>query len=195
MIAASFVEKGSHIRQAIRNDGFFFVYQLVRVVASYLYIMKNLIILFLSFSIYSTALAQSQTEKKALVIEKQLFEKVAKLDSSLFAAYNSKNLDLMKTYFTKDLEWYQDNGGLIDFEKVFENFNSIFNRDYDLKRNLIKESLEVHPIKGYGAIEIGKHQFKHIENGKLEIGTFKFLMIWKNDNGNWKISRVVSYDH
>ncbi len=157
--------------------------------------MKNLIILFLSFSIYSTALAQSQTEKKALVIEKQLFEKVAKLDSSLFAAYNSKNLDLMKTYFTKDLEWYQDNGGLIDFEKVFENFNSIFNRDYDLKRNLIKESLEVHPIKGYGAIEIGKHQFKHIENGKLEIGTFKFLMIWKNDNGNWKISRVVSYDH
>ncbi len=157
--------------------------------------MKNLIILFLSFSIYSTALAQSQTEKKALVIEKQLFEKVAKLDSSLFAAYNSKNLDLMKTYFTKDLEWYQDNGGLIDFEKVFENFNSIFNRDYDLKRNLIKESLEVHPIEGYGAIEIGKHQFKHIENGKLEIGTFKFLMIWKNDNGNWKISRVVSYDH
>jgi len=157
--------------------------------------MKNLIILFLSFSIYSTALAQSQTEKKALVIEKQLFEKVAKLDSSLFAAYNSKNLDLMKTYFTKDLEWYQDNGGLIDFEKVFENFNSIFYRDYDLKRNLIKESLEVHPIEGYGAIEIGKHQFKHIENGKLEIGIFKFLMIWKNDNGNWKISRVVSYDH
>jgi len=157
--------------------------------------MKNLIILCLSISICSTALAQSQTEKKITVIEKQLFDKVAKLDSSLFAAYNSKNLDLMKTYFTKDLEWYQDNGGLIDFEKVFENFNSIFNRDYDLKRNLIKESLEVHPIEGYGAIEIGKHQFKHIENGKLEIGTFKFLMIWKNDNGNWKISRVVSYDH
>jgi hypothetical protein len=157
--------------------------------------MKNLITLFLSFSIYSTALAQSQTEKKALVIEKQLFEKVAKLDSSLFAAYNSKNLDLMKTYFTKDLEWYQDNGGLIGFEKVFENFKSIFDRDYDLKRSLIKESLEVHPIEGYGAIEIGKHQFKHIENGKLEVGTFKFLMIWKNDIGSWKISRVVSYDH
>ncbi len=101
----------------------------------------------------------------------------------------------MKTYFTNDLEWYQDNGGLIGYEKVFINFQSIFNRDYDLKRNLIKESLEVHPIEGYGAIEIGKHQFSHIENGKLEIGTFKFLMIWKNDNGSWKISRVISYDH
>ena len=152
-------------------------------------------VLLLSIFIYSNALAQKQNERKVANTQIELFNKLANLDSSLFAAYNSKNLDLMKTYFTKDLEWYQDNGGLIDFEKVFSNFQSIFNRDYDLKRNLIKESLEVHPIEGYGAIEIGKHQFKHIENGKLEIGTFKFLMIWKNDNGNWKISRVISYDH
>ena len=157
--------------------------------------MKNLMVLLLSIFIYSNALAQSQNERKVATTQIELFNKVANLDSSLFAAYNSKNLDLMKTYFTKDLEWYQDNGGLIDFEKVFSNFQSIFNRDYDLKRNLIRESLEVHPIEGYGAIEIGKHQFKHIENGKLEIGTFKFVMIWKNDNGNWKISRVISYDH
>jgi hypothetical protein len=157
--------------------------------------MKNLIVLLLSIFIYSNALAQSQNERKVATTQIELFNKVANLDSSLFAAYNSKNLNLMKAYFTKDLEWYQDNGGLIDFEKVFSNFQSIFNRDYDLKRNLIRESLEVHPIEGYGAIEIGKHQFKHIENGKLEIGTFKFVMIWKNDNGNWKISRVISYDH
>lgn len=147
------------------------------------------------FLVYSSVIAQNQTEKKIAITEKELFSKVANLDSSLFAAYNTKNLDLMKTYFTLDLEWYQDNGGLLDYEKVFSNFQSIFNRDYNLTRNLIKESLEVHPIEGYGAIEIGKHQFKHIENGKLEIGTFKFLMIWKNDNGNWKITRVISYDH
>ena len=151
-------------------------------------------VLLLSIFIYSNALAQNQNERKVANTQIELFNKLANLDSSLFAAYNSKNLNLMKTYFTKDLEWYQDNGGLIDFEKVFSNFQSIFNRDYDLKRNLIRESLEVHPIEGYGAIEIGKHQFKHIENGKLEIGTFKFVMIWKNDNGNWKISRVISYD-
>ena len=155
--------------------------------------MKNLILIFLSISICSSASAQN--ERKVATTEKELFTKIAQLDSSLFEAYNSKKLDVMKSYFTNDLEWYQDNGGLIGYEKVFINFQSIFNRDYDLKRNLIKESLEVHPIEGYGAIEIGKHQFKHIENGKLEIGTFKFLMIWKNDNGNWKISRVISYDH
>ncbi len=157
--------------------------------------MKNLILLLLTLTICTSGFAQTQDKIKVETTQTALFNEIANLDSSLFEAYNSKNLDLMKTYFTKDLEWYQDNGGLIDFEKVFSNFQSIFNRDYDLKRNLIKESLEVHPIEGYGAIEIGKHQFKHIENGKLEIGTFKFLMIWKNDNGNWKISRVISYDH
>jgi hypothetical protein len=56
--------------------------------------------------------------KEGCCTGKELVEKVALLDSSLFAAYNSKNIDLMKTYFTTDLEWYQDNGGLIGFEKV-----------------------------------------------------------------------------
>jgi ketosteroid isomerase-like protein len=157
--------------------------------------MKKLLILLLSLSIYSTALAQNQTEKKVAVTDKALFTKIAQMDSALFDAYNSKNLELLKTFFTKDLEWYQDNGGLMAYEEVFTNFQSIFNKDYDLKRNLIEGSLVVHPIKGFGAIEIGQHQFKHIENGKLEVGTFKFLMIWKNDNGQWKISRVVSFDH
>lgn len=169
---------------------------MVIVVTSFVYShMKNVILFLLTFTICASSFAQSQNERKVVTTQIELFNKVANLDSSLFAAYNSKNLDLMKTYFTKDLEWYQDNGGLIDFEKVFSNFQSIFNRDYDLKRNLIRESLEVHPIENYGAIEIGKHQFKHVENGKLEIGTFKFVMIWKNNNGNWKISRVISYDH
>jgi hypothetical protein len=109
-----------------------------------------------------------------LPLPTKLFDKIAQLDSALFAAYNSKNIERMKTYFMEDLEWYQDNGGFINYEKVFSNFKSIFDRDYELKRNLIKESLEVHPIEDFGAIEIGQHQFRHIENGKSDVGTFKF---------------------
>jgi hypothetical protein len=37
IIVASFEEKGSHTGQAIRNDGFFFVYQCVRLVASFIF--------------------------------------------------------------------------------------------------------------------------------------------------------------
>lgn len=157
--------------------------------------MKYLYLALLSIAIGFDGFSQSAQVNKNANQANELYNKIAALDSALFSTYNAKNLVLMKTFFTKDLEWYQDNGGLIHFDKVFENFQSIFNRDYTLTRNLIKETLEVHPIQGYGAIEIGSHQFKHIENGKLEVGTFKFLMIWKNENGQWKISRVISYDH
>jgi hypothetical protein len=46
---------------------------------------------------------------------------------------------------------------------------------------LVKGSREVYPIKDYGAIEIGAHQFRHKESGKAECGTFKFAMIWQKD--------------
>ncbi len=162
----------------------------------YIYLfMKYLLLLGASVSFFISTFSQSSHVNKATNLETSLYKTIADLDSALFTAYNSKNLALMKTYFTKDLEWFQDNGGLIHYDKVFENFQSIFNRDYALTRTLIKENLEVHPIQGYGAIEIGSHQFKHIENGKLEVGTFKFLMIWKNDNGKWRIARVISYNH
>lgn len=134
-------------------------------------------------------------EKKVTVIDKSLFDTIAQMDSLMFAAYNTQHLSVMKTYFTKDLEWYQDNGGLLNYETVFTNFQSIFDRPEKLSRELVKGTLEVIPIKNFGAIEIGQHRFKHMENGKLEVGTFRFVMIWKNDTGNWKISRVISFDH
>jgi len=134
-------------------------------------------------------------EKKVAQTSAELYNEIAYMDSVMFAYFNTQQLAPFKALFTTDLEWFQDNGGLISYQKVFENFDNTFKKPYKLTRQLVKGSLEVHPIKDYGAIEIGMHQFKHIENGKEEIGTFKFLMIWKKENNQWKISRVVSYDH
>jgi len=139
--------------------------------------------------------AASAQEKKVAPTSKELFNEIYTMDSLMFHAFNAQNMEKFKPFFTEDLEWYQDNGGLIAYNVVFENFNNTFKKDYKLTRQLIKETLEVHPIKDYGAIQIGTHQFRHIENGKEEIGTFKFLMIWQKKNDQWKISRVVSYDH
>ncbi|MCX6206359.1 MAG: nuclear transport factor 2 family protein [Bacteroidetes bacterium] len=138
---------------------------------------------------------QFTNEKKVVSSDLALYHKIKDLDSLMFNAYNQQDLSKMKSYFTSDLEWYQDNGGLLNFETVFTNFQTIFDKKDKLTRELVYGTLEVIPIKGFGAIEIGKHKFKHMENGKLEIGTFRFLMIWKNVNGDWKISRVVSFDH
>lgn len=125
----------------------------------------------------------------------ELYRTIEKMDSILFAAYNAQNLAVLKNMFTKDLEWYQDNGGLLNYTTVIKNFGDIFKRPYRLTRTLVPGTLGVNPIKNYGAIETGSHEFRHIENGKEEVGVFKFLMLWRQEKGQWKISRVVSYDH
>ncbi|MGL5111212.1 MAG: nuclear transport factor 2 family protein [Flavobacterium sp.] len=134
-------------------------------------------------------------EKKVAPTSAELHQKIAALDTTLFDAFNAKDLPKFKSLFTEDLEWFQDNGGLLSYATVFENFEKMFTNENKLTRQLVTGSLEVHPIKDYGAIEIGVHEFRHFENGKEEIGTFKFLMIWKNTHDKWQISRVISYDH
>jgi hypothetical protein len=144
------------------------------------------------FFIMNTTSAQ---EKKVAQTSKELFTEIAKMDSIIFEAFNTQNMPKFKGLFTEDLEWFQDNGGLVPYKTIFENFGNMFKNEHKLTRKLVKGSLEVHPLQGYGAIEIGMHEFRHIENGKEELGTFKFLMIWQKKDDQWRISRVVSYDH
>jgi Domain of unknown function (DUF4440) len=137
----------------------------------------------------------SAQEKKVVHTSIELYKEIQLADSILFQAFNRQDMITFKAMFTEDLEWFQDNGGLIPYKTIFENFGNTFKNENKLSRVLVKGSLEVHPLKDYGAIQIGSHQFRHFENGKEEVGTFKFLMIWNKKDGNWKISRVVSYDH
>lgn len=134
-------------------------------------------------------------EKKVAPTSNELYREIEKMDEIMFNAFNEKDFEKFKSLFTNDLEWFQDNGGLLNYEKVFTNFSNMFKNENRLTRKLVKGTLEVHPIKDYGAIETGTHEFRHMENGKEEIGTFKFLMIWQKKDNQWKISRVVSYDH
>lgn len=155
---------------------------------------KRIYILLFALLIAAASSVTAQ-ERKVAPTSQELFRTIEKMDSTMFAAFNTQNMPVFQNLFTKDLEWFQDNGGLLNYATVFSNFGKMFKQPNKLTRQLVPGSLEVHPIKNYGAIEIGMHQFRHIENGKEEVGTFKFLMIWKEQKGQWKISRVVSYDH
>jgi ketosteroid isomerase-like protein len=155
--------------------------------------IQQAVTLFFCFTIFSSSVLGQ--EKKVAPVSAALFKEIAQMDSLLFDAFNRQDMPVFQSLFTENLEWFQDNGGLISYTKVFENFGKMFVQENKLTRTLVAGSLEVHPIKDYGAIEIGAHKFKHYENGKLEEGTFKFLMIWQQKDGKWKISRVVSYGH
>jgi hypothetical protein len=130
-------------------------------------------------------------------VSRELYDTIAKMDSLMFDAFNAHDADKLQTYFSEDLEFYHDKDGLANFERTMGNFRALFDRNKTtgLRRDLVKGSLEIYPLKNYGAVETCVHRFCHKENGKDDCGSFKNIMIWQNKNGLWKVSRVISYDH
>jgi ketosteroid isomerase-like protein len=131
----------------------------------------------------------------------ELFETIARMDSAIFDAFNAHDVERLMTMFTDDLEFYDGTGGLTDYRQSQENFKKMFAGTPDIRRDLVKGSLEVYPVKDHGAIEIGEHRFCHKEIGngaspaRIDCGTFKFAMIWRKSGESWKLSRVISYVH
>ncbi|MHC2993125.1 hypothetical protein OB13_16640 [Pontibacter sp. HJ8] len=127
----------------------------------------------------------------------ELYDTIARMDSVMFDAFNKQDPDKLKEVFSEDLEFYHDKGGVTDYAQTMENFRTLFerNRDTGLRRDLVKGSLEVYPIVGFGAVEICLHRFCHQENGQDDCGTFKNIMLWQQKDGKWKVTRVISYDH
>jgi hypothetical protein len=130
-------------------------------------------------------------------VDAPLYRTIARQDSLLFAAFNRHDVATLQTFFAEDLEFYHDKGGLSNFAQTMAGFQRLFdnNKTTGLNRQLVPGTLEVYPIKGYGAVETYQHRFCHQENGRDDCGTFKNMMVWRLREGQWKITRVVSYDH
>ena len=149
--------------------------------------LKYLVLFLLLTGMVSLSRAQSAKDS--------LYKEIASMDSVVFHAFNTRDIEKFKSLFTEDLEFYHDKGGLTNYEHTINFMKETARNNNGLRRDLVKGSLEVYPIPGYGAMEIGTHTFCHLENGKQDCGTFKFVHIWQKKNGEWKITRVVSYDH
>lgn len=154
---------------------------------------RRFIKLFLVFAVLTAVLNNLKAQNSKF--SDSLYLQIAHMDSILFNAFNNRDLEVFKSLFTTDLEFYHDKGGLTDYTYSINSFKNTIAQNNGLRRELVKGSLEVYPIKDYGAIQIGAHTFCHLENGKQDCGTFKFVHIWKKINGEWKITRVISYDH
>ena len=125
----------------------------------------------------------------------ELVETITRMDSEIFGAFNKHDVARLMSLFTEDLEFYHDTGGLSNYAENAESFKKMFASTPDIRRDLEPGSLQVYPIKDYGAMDIGRHRFCHKENGKDECGTFGFAMVWQKTGDTWKISRVLSYGH
>ena len=153
------------------------------------------LILFLLAAMVMAGLRTNAQSNQHIPGNQELYQEIAKQDSLLFNAFNTRDIELFKTMFTEDLEFYHDKGGLTGYDHTINFLKTTAQANNQLKRELVKGSLEVYPIPGYGAMEIGMHRFCHLENGKQDCGTFKFVHIWQKKDNQWKITRVISYDH
>lgn len=131
-------------------------------------------------------------------------EAVTSLDSLFWEHYNNCNVEAMRSFFTDNIEFYHDKGGVIN---GMENFlttskkNLCSNENFRLRREAVPGTVNVFPMKDgdklYGAILSGQHVFYIVENGKeprLD-GLARFTHLWMKTESGWKMSRVLSYDH
>lgn len=141
------------------------------------------------------ALLRSQTRRSAP--DDELFRRVTALDSALFDAYNTCDLEKFGSFFTEDVEFYHDKGGVTRGRQALVDAvrQNICGKT---RRDLIPGTLEVHPMDNYGALQIGAHRFcdvhaKHCDGTSGGVG--RFIHLWQNADGAWRITRVISYDH
>lgn len=127
-----------------------------------------------------------------------LLETVESLDAGLFDAYNRCDLEKLASHVADDLEFYHDQTGLSRGRQLFLDAirNNICGK---VHRDLLPGSLEAYPLNGYGAVEIGAHMFcdsrKKRKCDRDKDGIARFVMLWQNQAGTWKLTRVISYNH
>ena len=122
---------------------------------------------------------------------------IAGLDAALFDAFNRcadpAQLAVHAGYFDPEVEFYHDTGGVTwTREAMLENTRKHACGHYT--RELVDGSLQVFPVKDFGAIAQGSHRFCEVATGKCE-GLADFVMLWRRHDGTWSITRVLSYGH
>lgn len=138
-------------------------------------------------------------------VSQEMTEQVARQDALLFAStFDNCNAEKVAELVADDFEFYHDKWGLTASSKqqFVEATAGMCKRiqegtDFRARRELVAGSMRVYPLNNYGAVQTGVHRFYAlIPNGPDRLTeTAQFTHIWKNENGVWKLARVISFDH
>jgi hypothetical protein len=130
-----------------------------------------------------------------------LTSKLTELDAQLFSAYNQCEIEKFDAFFSDDVEFYHDQGGLSVGKASLRDAirNNICGK---VHRTLAPSTLAVYPMRNYGAVQTGIHFFCKPEAAKANAGkcpdgsgAARFTHLWRLQDGKWQITRVISYDH
>ena len=150
-----------------------------------------LILLFISQFGYTQETYKDILETEYVPIDKKVYDIIVAKDKEYFDAYNTCDMKKQASLYSEDIEFFHDKGGLSTSKQ--EILTSIEkNICGKVTRTLIDGSIEVYPIKDYGAIEIGYHKFYNNQEPNAKSKPSKFIMVWKNEGEKWLVSKVIS---
>ena len=130
----------------------------------------------------------------------ELFDKIKALDSAMFSVVYKCDAQKIESFLAEDLEFYHDKSGPTRSRAAFmetQKKNFCGERPFYLRREPVSGTMEVFPMDNYGALQTGEHVFYITGADGKEIldGRAKYVHLWKYDSGQWRITRVISFDH
>ncbi|MBK6265657.1 nuclear transport factor 2 family protein [Marivirga sp. S37H4] len=149
----------------------------------------------------NTISVNAQTNSKD---SQSIYDELAIKDSLMFKiGFDQCDLTMVKSLINEDFEFYHDIGGIDSSREDFINTmrrNLCPNGENAIRRELVQGSLKVFPLYDngvlYGAIQTGSHRFPQADSHTSENNSAaQFMHLWLLKNGEWKISRVLSFDH
>lgn len=156
----------------------------------YFQIITFSFILFSHF-VHSQSTIKEINAAEYVPVDKEIYNIIVAKDKEYFDAYNACDMEKQASLFAEDLEFFHDKAGLSTSKQdilrsIEENICG------KVTRTLVEGSIQVYPIKDYGAVEIGYHKFYNNQEPNAKSQAAKFIVVWKNEQGNWKISKVIS---
>jgi len=126
--------------------------------------------------------------------------RVRDADAQFWRAYKACDMQTMAALLTTDVEFYHDRTGLTTSrEGVIDSLRKGPCADprMHLRREAVDDSLRFHPLAGGYAVLSGRHRFYVHEAGQPERldGQAEFTTLWQSEQGQWRMHRVLSYDH
>jgi hypothetical protein len=121
-------------------------------------------------------------------------------DAAFWKAYNTCDIAAFGDYFSADIEFYHDKGGMTKSRAALVDSlkkNICGNPNQRIRREAITDTVQFYPMAGNRAILSGDHRFYITEPGKPEYltGQAKFDDLWELQDGHWRMTRVFSYAH
>jgi hypothetical protein len=134
----------------------------------------------------------------------ELVATLAEKDRELFEAAFGCKPDLLASLIADDFEFLHDKHGRTAttgaqfLEQMQANCNGQqTGENFRARRELVEGSMTVHVLNHYGAMQMGEHRFHALMPGQPDRMTEsgRFIHLWRQIDGAWKLTRVISYDH